>query len=41
MGLFAEMFGYTPAEYRALAYADFMRLRGYIDAKKRAEAHRG
>lgn len=37
MGPFAETFGYTPAEFRALAFADFQRLTKHlIDRAERA-----
>jgi hypothetical protein len=37
MPAFAEMFGYTPTEYRALSFADWWSLRRYIDQKAKAD----
>jgi len=35
MGAFADMFGYTPAEYRALTHRDYLRLKSYVDAQQK------
>ena len=36
LGAFAEVFGYTPTEYRALTYRDYHALVEYLVARERA-----
>lgn len=38
MGAFAETFGYTPGEFRAMSYQDFLVLKGYLEARQRAQS---
>lgn len=35
MGAFAEVFGYTPDQYRALSFTDYERLLRYLEERNR------
>ena len=35
IGRFAETFGYTPDEFRALSWPDYLLLHGYLEQRER------
>ena len=41
MPVFAESFGYTPSEFRALKYRDFHRLVRHLEEKAKATERAG